>query len=206
MRLLDTDVLTFEDFSRRPLPAYAILSHRWREPELSYQDMLRINDDNYAATMQEGQSYRKIMEARRVAREQGHKYTWIDTCCIDKSSSAEESFALNSMHQWYAQAAVCFAYLDDVDSPTVPAVCIPSIDFFRRQDDLRLHKEAGKPSEWFDRGWTLQEVHPLRNHWDGRMPNLSRGRTRREDLGVSRFLFSEVIYIRSTLLTSKVFR
>ena len=56
----------------------------------------------------------KIREACRVAREAGYNLLWIDSCCIDKSSSSELSEAINSMYRWYRCAKVCFAYLADV--------------------------------------------------------------------------------------------
>jgi hypothetical protein len=66
-------------------------------------------------------------------------YKWIDSCCIDKSSSAELSEAINSMYKWYANAQVCYAYLSDVDVDQ------------NLESALRL-------SQWFTRGWTLQEL------------------------------------------------
>lgn len=68
----------------------------------------------------------------------GIDYVWNDTCCIDKSSSAELSEAINSMYEFYAKSAVCFAYLDDVDDYP--------------------QKEAIEASLWFTRAWTLQEL------------------------------------------------
>lgn len=47
------------------------------------------------------------------------------------------------MYQWYARAAVCYAYLEDVHRPAV---------LF---DGL---SKAFKGSKWFTRGWTLQEL------------------------------------------------
>jgi hypothetical protein len=44
----------------------------------------------------------------------GWNYAWIDTCCIDKTSSAELSEAINSMFEWYNESRVCYAYLSDV--------------------------------------------------------------------------------------------
>ncbi|KAI6262218.1 hypothetical protein MCOR23_002183 [Pyricularia oryzae] len=43
-------------------------------------------------------------------------YVWVDTCCIDKTSSAELSEAINSMFRWYEMGEVCFVYLLDLDS------------------------------------------------------------------------------------------
>ena len=86
----------------------------------------------------------KIRDACAIARANGFQYIWIDTCCIDKSSSSELSEAINSMYSWYAGAVVCYAYLADVPpaSEEDPGV---SFSLFRR-------------SRWFTRGWTLQEL------------------------------------------------
>jgi hypothetical protein len=67
---------------------------------------------------------------------------WIDTCCIDKTSSAELTEAINSMFNWYRDAQICYAYLQDVENDEDPSH--PSSTFSR--------------SRWFTRGWTLQEL------------------------------------------------
>ncbi|KAH8648651.1 hypothetical protein BX600DRAFT_530428 [Xylariales sp. PMI_506] len=46
--------------------------------------------------------------ASALAKKNGFSRIWIDTCCIDKTSSAELSEAINSMYQWYQNAAVCY--------------------------------------------------------------------------------------------------
>ena len=51
------------------------------------------------------------------AKRDGYKYAWVDTCCIEKNSSAELQEAINSMYRWYSEAAVCYAYLSDVVGP-----------------------------------------------------------------------------------------
>ncbi|PIL28696.1 hypothetical protein GSI_08740 [Ganoderma sinense ZZ0214-1] len=84
----------------------------------------------------------KIRDACRVARENGYRYIWIDSCCIDKSSSSELSQAINSMYKWYGRAAVCYAYLTDVP---------PGEDHQAKDSHFRK-------SRWFKRGWTLQEL------------------------------------------------
>ena len=84
----------------------------------------------------------KIAEACRVAYENGYRYLWIDSCCIDKTSSSELSESINSMYQWYALSDVCYAFLPHV----------------RAEED---HQEEGshfRESRWFTRGWTLQEL------------------------------------------------
>jgi hypothetical protein len=40
---------------------------------------------------------------------------WIDTCCIDKRSSAELSEAIDSMYRWYEAVKECYAYLCNVE-------------------------------------------------------------------------------------------
>ena len=71
----------------------------------------------------------------------------MDTCCIDKRSSAELSEVTNSMYRWYENAKACYVYLHDVDSSSVPT----------KLDDERYPKSNGWP-EWVSRGWTLQEM------------------------------------------------
>ena len=86
----------------------------------------------------------KIREACAVARKNGYRYIWIDSCCIDKSSSSELSEAINSMYKWYDLADVCYAYLADVPRPP--------------KEDDRAMGYAFRKSRWFGRGWTLQEL------------------------------------------------
>lgn len=63
-------------------------------------------------------------------------------CCIDKSSSAELSEAINSMFRYYERAAVCYAYLADVSAT---------------RDERGILIDLPQ-SDWFNRGWTLQEL------------------------------------------------
>jgi hypothetical protein len=53
-----------------------------------------------------------------MSKGEGFDYTWIDTCCIDNTSSAELSEAINSMFKWYFMAQMCYAHLGDVHSAT----------------------------------------------------------------------------------------
>ncbi|CDO76714.1 hypothetical protein BN946_scf184796.g8 [Trametes cinnabarina] len=84
----------------------------------------------------------KIRECCAFALARGYRWLWVDTCCIDKTSSTELSEAINSMYQWYAHAAVCYAYLQDVDEAENP----------------RNMRSQFRQSKWFGRGWTLQEL------------------------------------------------
>lgn len=56
----------------------------------------------------------KIKAICKVARDAGYKLVWIDSACIDKSSSAELAEAINSMFDLYRLADVCYVYLVDV--------------------------------------------------------------------------------------------
>lgn len=134
MRLLDTKTLQLSDFPAAP-PDYAILSHTWESEEFLFSDVGQ-------KSAQKKRGAAKVLGACNKALHNGYNWIWIDTCCIDKSSSSELSEAINSMFKWYADAAVCFAYLVDVKT-----------DFANPNDIQHLRK-----SRWFTRGWTLQEI------------------------------------------------
>jgi hypothetical protein len=88
--------------------------------------------------------FSKIVKSCELAKNDGYDYIWIDTCCIDKLSSAGLSEAINSMYLWYSKAAICFAYLSDVEP--------------RKSEDPELASSSFRKSRWFTRGWTLQEL------------------------------------------------
>lgn len=116
------------------VPRYAVLSHTWEtdDQEVTFQDLV----DGLGESKD---GYRKIQFCGRQATLDGLQYFWVDSCCIDKSSSAELAEAINSMFRWYRDAAKCYVYLTDV-----PNVDVESRAFCR--------------SRWFTRGWTLQEL------------------------------------------------
>lgn len=88
-------------------PPYAILSHTWQDgQEVSYQE-LRTDTGKHKS------GYAKIRFCAERAAEDGLEYFWVDTCCIDKSSSAELTESINSMYKWYQQAQICYAYIED---------------------------------------------------------------------------------------------
>ncbi|KAJ8489886.1 hypothetical protein ONZ45_g13401 [Pleurotus djamor] len=105
---------------------FAILSHVWGSNELSFQSIL-----NGGQVLKDSA---KFVGFIRAAVDYGCRYAWLDTACIDKSSSSELDESILSMFTWYRTAHVCFVYLD-ADSPE-------SIPFDR----------------WLTRGWTLQEL------------------------------------------------
>jgi hypothetical protein len=116
MWLVNTTSLELEEFFGNDVPPYAILSHTWGIQEVSFQDMQGYQAIRAASRKQ---GYIKVMKSAAQAAADGHDYIWIDTCCIDKKSSAELSESINSMFRWYHQARVCYAFLADVPPPPV---------------------------------------------------------------------------------------
>ncbi|RYC58609.1 hypothetical protein CHU98_g7595 [Xylaria longipes] len=99
MRLLRTDTLALEEFFDENVPAYAILSHTWGADELSLQDLQRWqvskssrSEDQSSTTTGDvavKAGFVKVRKAATFAAERRFAYLWVDTCCIDKTSSAE---------------------------------------------------------------------------------------------------------------------
>jgi hypothetical protein len=145
MRLLQCDNdgnLSLKEFFDDDIPEYAILSHRWEAGEVTFKD---LTDD----TSKVKAGYGKIQFCGDQARRDRLEYFWVDTCCIDKSSSAELSEAINSMFRWYQKAARCYVYLSDVSIGE------------RKASDASAEctwESAFRASKWFTRGWTLQEL------------------------------------------------
>ncbi|KAM6486119.1 heterokaryon incompatibility protein-domain-containing protein [Trichoderma sp. SZMC 28011] len=136
MRLLNTKSLDLEIFPTNEDIRYAILSHTWREGEVTFADLHQHEKRT------EARGWDKIRRSCEIASELGFDYIWVDTCCIDKTSSAELSEAINSMFHWYEKAEVCIAYLDDLTLAAGSAVVDSDFEQCR----------------WFFRGWTLQEL------------------------------------------------
>ncbi|KAI6030074.1 glycosyltransferase family 20-domain-containing protein [Pisolithus marmoratus] len=128
--------------------SYAILSHRWGT-EVDYGEMtgLAAMEARKRNVIKRRDGSQKIIRCCEQAEKDGYSWLWIDTCCIDKRSSAELSEAINSMYQWYRNAQRCYVYLGDVDESTFP----------KEQDFSKFDRSNGWP-EWFSRGWTLQEL------------------------------------------------
>jgi hypothetical protein len=139
MKFINTTTLSLEEFIGENIPRYAILSHRWEHDEVLYQDM-----SSQGRTTKRGWS--KIQGCCQQALADGWRYAWVDSCCIDKASSAELSEAINSMFQWYSLAEICYVYLCDVPVATQQSA-----------EELESNSYLCN-SEWFTRGWTLQEL------------------------------------------------
>jgi hypothetical protein len=137
LRLENNGDVSIDEYAGEDETRYAILSHRWGRDrdEVTFKDMMEN-------TGRDKKGFAKIRACGEQARRDGFDLFWVDTCCIDKSSSAELSESINSMWHWYRESGICYAYLDDVPAG-VEAV---------------TKDEALAASKWFTRGWTLQEL------------------------------------------------
>ena len=146
MRLLQArengDFNLTEDLVNTASHRYAILSHTWgpSSEEVSFKDLA---DRSWNAKS----GYKKLQFCSEQAARDGLQHFWVDTCCINKDSSAELSEAIISMFRWYQNAWRCYVYLSDVSAP---------VD----NEDLpqSFWEPAFRQSRWFKRGWTLQEL------------------------------------------------
>ncbi|KAF4449030.1 HET-domain-containing protein [Fusarium austroafricanum] len=149
MRLINVNTSTIEEYLGSDIPAYAILSHTWGNAEVDFCEW------QSGAPVKTKDGYVKIAAALEQARKDDIKYLWVDTCCIDKRSSAELSEAINSMFAWYRDSEVCYAYLADVqiEQPQLSHQSSSS-----RGSAFSVSLEQLRNSRWFTRGWTLQEL------------------------------------------------
>ncbi|THU92432.1 hypothetical protein K435DRAFT_829641 [Dendrothele bispora CBS 962.96] len=137
MQLIDTLSLQFTEFGESDVsPPYAILSHRWIEgEEITFQEFLNPEGRE---EMKKKSGYQKILHACMKAQNDGIDFIWIDTCCMDKGNHDEVARDIKSMYAYYESSVVCYAYLVDVYK-------------------WNFGRESS-PCEWFQRGWTLQEL------------------------------------------------
>jgi len=137
------------EFGDDEVAEYAILSHRWIGQEVDYNEIVKLAKvgEEERSEIRQRDGYRKILQSCEQAKKDGYKWLWVDTCCIDKRSSAELSEAINSMYRWYKNSRICYVYFHDVPDPSFPTA----------RNNVRYPKSKGWP-EWFSRGWTLQEM------------------------------------------------
>ncbi|KAI5989360.1 hypothetical protein EDD15DRAFT_1319233 [Pisolithus albus] len=110
---------------------FVTFSHRWGEGE----PLLREVEGRPIGDLSSEGGFGKLQAFCDRACEQGYLWAWSDTCCIDKDSSAELQEAIGSMFAWYRRSALTIVYLHDV-----------------------ARTGSFRNSEWFTRGWTLQEL------------------------------------------------
>jgi hypothetical protein len=210
MRLINARTKKLEEFFGDCIPKYAILSHTWGADEISFQELrdyynqvltqergragitgdaisnsplpAQVDPDEGLPSQKPG-GWMKIVGTCALALGHELEYAWIDTCCIDKTSSAELQEAINSMFRWYQNSEICFAFLSDIDCGRPAGAAGDGSSRKERQNEhgddqqARDHQCANTGetlvrSRWFTRGWTLQELiapHSLKfynRHWD----------------------------------------
>ena len=110
---------------------YVSLSHRWGDSE----PLLRDIEKRLIYDLDRTDGLSKLSFFCLASCRRGYMWAWSDTCCIDKESSAELQEAIGSMFSWYRQSALTMVHLADVSGTGTLT-----------------------SSEWFKRGWTLQEL------------------------------------------------
>ncbi|KAJ8586318.1 hypothetical protein M405DRAFT_361538, partial [Rhizopogon salebrosus TDB-379] len=110
-----------------------MLSHRWGVNEPRLRD---IQDKDVYESDPVG-SIVKLQSFCRTARDAGHRWAWVDTCCIDKTNNVEVQECIHSMFMWYHHSALTVVYLSDVPPSSKPGALARSV--------------------WNKRGWTVQE-------------------------------------------------
>jgi hypothetical protein len=145
MRLLEFrhNTVQLYSFEEHEIPPYAILSHTWGndEDEVKFQDVTNGSGKGRLG-------YRKIEFCAKQAAADQLGFFWVDTCCINKSSSSELAEAITSMFRWYQKAAKCYVYLPDV----------LAVGHHQSSQSPRPWEAELRKSRWFTRGWTLQEL------------------------------------------------
>ncbi|KAK3372303.1 hypothetical protein B0H63DRAFT_453648 [Podospora didyma] len=133
--------------------SYAILSHTWGAHEVSFQQYPRKPTPAGAGD----HGLAKINKTCELALARNPAYAWVDTCCIDKSSSAELSDAINSIFQWYRDAAVRFAFIPDRDPNVHFNQGFPACNWLRGGWKLQ-ELIAPRHVEFYDRDWNLRSI------------------------------------------------
>ncbi|KAG6364315.1 hypothetical protein INS49_005915 [Diaporthe citri] len=138
MRLLNATTYRFHEYVGRDVPEYAVLSHIWGEGEVTFHDM---RPEAPPEIWKAKSGWDKIEKCCLRALADSIQFVWVDTCCIDKSSSAELQEAINSMFRWYEESTECYAFMADFEA-------LPG--------DVEMRQL--KSARWWTRGWTLQEL------------------------------------------------
>ncbi|KAK3613287.1 hypothetical protein LTR56_027973 [Elasticomyces elasticus] len=162
MRLINIHTLEFAEFYDDQIPPYAILSHRWTDDEITYADFRKgrrkdsVGYEKVLRLCEAAQRYSiwlqgssdadppqlmslAELKALKVACAAMHntrilvKFVWIDTCCIDKKSSAELSEAIKNLRTAYAHAAACHQprnrnFFVSTSSTAVITAAMPFVD------------------------------------------------------------------------------
>ncbi|KAL0934980.1 HET domain-containing protein [Colletotrichum truncatum] len=155
MWLINTKSLALVKVSEPSSTKYAILSHTWEGDEITFQEFRDLEPQEARQKV----GYTKIVKTCELAQERGLDFAWVDTCCIDKSNSAELNEAINSMFAWYKNSTVCFVHLSDLKTPEdhlLPRLL--STKETGLEHSFPCSQSNFGACRWFTRGWTLQEL------------------------------------------------
>src|ERR1700750_3117471 len=125
MRLINARTHKVQNFLESDIPQYAILSHTWGKEEMTFQDVHSCHESSK-------KGYEKVKQACRLALKHELAHLWVDTVCVDKSSSAELSESINSMFDWYKNATTCLVYLEDFSFNMDPEETLAKCRWFTR--------------------------------------------------------------------------
>jgi hypothetical protein len=145
LQFFDSGDYCLTSLPSEPKPFYGILSHRWGAAgdEISYKELMDGKHRSISKSDLGRLGVRKLQFCQHMAAKEGLRYFWIVTCCINKQDQSELSYALNSMFHWYKQAVRCYVYMSDVS-------------YTKSREPI--HNMTFENSQWFARGWTLQEL------------------------------------------------
>jgi len=112
MWLINTTTLRLQGFTTPSKRKYAILSHMWEDEEVSFQAFADLGNAGKL------KGFAKIERTCEEAKSRGLEFAWVDTCCIDKSSSAE----LSEVRNFLTRSIDSAAYPEQGDQLHVPVV------------------------------------------------------------------------------------
>lgn len=136
MRLLNTESFELRD-STEPSPLYSVFSHAHGNNDIGFEDF------RYPDILPLKAGFHRLWQACSRARDHGSKWLWADSVCIDRSSSAAVSDALNSLSRIYQECTFSIIYLEDL---------IPG-DYA----DNNLEKQLANCA-WFRNVWVLPQL------------------------------------------------
>lgn len=138
---------------------YVTFSHTWEGKEPSFQEVNVVKSVWVLHPSLLNDKLRKFCE---IVRDDGYRWAWSDTCCIDKSTSRLLNRSLVSIYQWYEESAVTLALLVGVPSPSLPGDLANSLWMMRAWTLLELL--ASKVIRFYDSEWKpyLNDTRP--NH------------------------------------------
>ena len=113
---------------------YVMFSHTWEGQEPTFQDVSKSLEKSVYKldpSFRLNEKLRKFCETVKNDPE-GYRWSWSDTCCIDKTVEAVYKKSIRSMYDWYKWSALTLVLLADVSEL--------------------------KDNRWMTRAWTLQEL------------------------------------------------